>query len=294
MFSRLRLPEIIVQLEQQTHFESLPNQQHRPQQFHGGTPSEILFQLFLSALFAVLVSNGQIMVRDNLYVCDDNGLLHFVDYTFICSLIDSLCNSDNIFDHSCFLDTKTNKFMFLYDQWCSDYFTRFLAKWKQTEYKHTLSTRYFSRVGHISDSTEGFKVPSCYNDTIIVPQYYGRYYLCAFTWNNLTVLEKWDKYKQRDHTRKQWVLHSLVREFIDAYEPDILYCKDYAMMISQFINKRRHNYTMKILKHTTARYVNTLRNLLGFYACSHLENDIAQYVMSFVGTFKFVIHRLDV
>lgn len=298
MFSNLEASKIITkQLEQQTRFESLPLKQHQPQQFRGSTPSEIRFQLFLSALFAIFVSNGQIMVRDNLYVCDDNGLLHFVDYPFICSLIASLCNPENMFllDYSWFLVTKKYKFRFPYDQWHGDFFTNFLDSWKHTEYKQTLSTRYFSGTNICFDSERGFKIPFLNNsDTVIIQQYFGGFKLCALTQSNLIILKKWDVYNQREQFNKKWVQHISVREFIDAYEPDILCCKKYADMIDHFINERRHNYTLKILKQETTRYIDALCKLLGFYACSPLGNDIAKYVMSFVGVFEFEIDRLGV
>lgn len=298
MFSGLRTSESIAkQLEQQTRFMSLHIEQHHSQKFHGSTSSEIRFQLFLTALFAVLVLNGQIMDINNLYVCDDNGVLHFVDYPFICSLIASLCNPENMFllDYSWFLVTRKYKFRFPYEQWNGDCFTNFLDGWKQIEYKQTLSTRYFSGTNICFDSERDFKIPSlCIDDTIVIQQYFGGFKLCALTLSNLIILKKWDVYNQRERFNKKWVQHISVREFIDAYEPDILCCNKYADMIDHFINERRHNYTLKILKQETTRYIDALCKLLGFYACSPLGNDIAKYVMSFVGVFKFEIDRLGV
>ena len=137
------------------------------------TSSQNCFRFFLLAVFAVLVSNGQIMIDGKLYVCDDNGLLHFVDYPFICGLIESLCNSENMFllDYSWYLARSEYKFKYPHEYWDSNSFAKFLAEWKQTKYKCTLSQKYFFHERFVFDfSKRGFRIPFLDGDTITISQ----------------------------------------------------------------------------------------------------------------------------
>jgi len=191
MFSGLRRQNRIFEpLESQTRF-SLDN---RPEKSQLATSSQIWFHFFLHAVFAVIVSNGQIMIGGNLYVCDDNGSLHSVDYPFICNLVASLCNTENMFllDYSWYLTRSEYKFKYPHEYWGSSCFAKFLAEWKQTKYKCTISKKYFSHGRFVFDSSKrGFRIPFLDGETMIMlPQYYGPHHLCALTTTNLILLQK--------------------------------------------------------------------------------------------------------
>lgn len=286
-FNALQFDEnISVELKKQTDHMMTPIDELPKQKHQGSTDTERYFWKILMFLFLQIIRYGHILMRDTLYVCDNNGTLHPVSYQFVKDLICSLCNSNNLFllDYSLFRYNDGEYVCKFPSEWSAEYYMYFFQNWIKKYTGPTLSTSCFRITqGQVLKLFSPSIVQRFSGTTLTIPVYTDTdRFVCSLTQTNLKYLGLWDRYMGHDErVFSPGAFLNVSCEYPYEYPRHTLQYPRFEEIIIK--SRRGTRLTHEELKFGRL-YHNALCLYLAYLGCStHINNDLIRYIGSFVG-----------